>query len=67
VITSTPPEQVVDDADTSSNRFVNGLTAEIHPPSRSVEEVFAARAAVGERSRRVQEYPMPAMEPNEKS
>jgi uncharacterized caspase-like protein len=67
VITSTSPEQVVDDADASPNSFVNGLAAEITPPSRSVEEVFAARAAAEERSRREQEYPVPAMEPDEKS
>jgi hypothetical protein len=67
VITPTSPEQVVDDGDASSNRFVNGLAAEIGPPSRSVEEVFAERAAAGERSRREQEYPVPAMKPSEKS
>jgi uncharacterized caspase-like protein len=67
VITPTSPEQVVDDGDASSNRFVNGLAAEIGPPSRSVEEVFAERAAAGERSRREQEYSVPAMKPSEKS
>jgi hypothetical protein len=51
VIASTSPEQVVDDAGASPNRFVNGLVAEIGPSSRSVEEVFAARAAAGARSR----------------
>jgi uncharacterized caspase-like protein len=55
VITSTSPEQVVYDAGTSTNRFVNGLTAEISPSSRSVEEVFAARASEGAPSRRGQE------------
>src|ERR1700751_1958709 len=67
VITSTSPERVVDDADASPNRFVSGLGAELGPPSRSVEEVFAKRAAAGERSRREQQYSVPAMEPSEKS
>jgi uncharacterized caspase-like protein len=69
VITSTSPEQVVDDADASPNRFVNSLAEAIGPPSRSVEEVFAGRATAGERSRREQEYPVPAnaMEPGEES
>ena len=67
VITSTSPEQVVDDADASPNRFVNDLAAEIGPPSRSVEEVFAERATAGERTRRAQEHPVPAIEPSEKS
>jgi hypothetical protein len=56
VITSTSPEQVVDDADASPNRFVNSLAAEIGLPSRSVEEIFAERAGAGERNRREQEY-----------
>jgi uncharacterized caspase-like protein len=51
VITSTSPEQVVDDADASSNRLVNDLAAEIRPTSRSVEEVFAERAATGQLAR----------------
>jgi Caspase domain len=67
VITSTSPEQVVDDADASPNRFVNDLAGEISPPSRSVEEVFAERAAAGERIWREQEHPVPAMEPSEKN
>ena len=67
VITSTSPEQVVDDAVASPNRFVNGLAAEIGPFSRSVEEIFVARAAAGARSRREQEHPLPAMESNENS
>ncbi len=67
VITSTSPEQVVDDAGASPNRFVNGLAAEISPSSRSVEEVFAARAAAGARSRREQEHSMPAMVSSENS
>jgi uncharacterized caspase-like protein len=67
VLTSTSPEQVVDDADASPNRFVSGLAAELGPPSRSVEEVFAKRAAAEERSRREQQYSVPAMEPSEKS
>ena len=67
VITSTSPEQVVDDAGVSPNRFVNGLAAEIGPSSRSVEEIFVARAAAGARSRREQEHPLPAMESNENS
>jgi uncharacterized caspase-like protein len=67
VITSTSPGRVVDNADTAPNRFVNGLAAEISPPSRSVEEVFAERAAAEERSRREQEHLVPAMEPGEKS
>src|ERR1700745_1705684 len=52
VITSTSPEQVVDDAGPSPNRFVNGLAAEIGLPSPSVEEVFAPRAAASARSQR---------------
>ena len=67
VIASTSPEQVVDEAGSSPNRFVSGLAAELGPPSRSVEEVFAKRAAAGERSRREQQYSVPAMEPSEKS
>jgi uncharacterized caspase-like protein len=67
VITSTSPELVVDDAGASPNRFVNGLAAEISPSSRSVEEVFAARAAAGARRRREQEHSMPAMESSENS
>jgi len=55
VITSTSPDQVVDDAGESPNRFVNGLAAEISLSSRSVEEVFARAAAVA-RSRREQEH-----------
>ena len=67
VITSTSPEQVVDDAGASPNRLVNGLAAEISPSSRSVEEVFAERAAAGARSRRDQEHSIPAMESSENS
>lgn len=67
VITSTSPEQVVDDAGTLPNRFVNGLAAEISPSSHSVEEVFAARAAAGARSRREQEHSMPAMDSSKNS
>jgi Caspase domain len=67
VITSTSPEQVVDDADASPNSFVNGLAAEISPPSRSVEEVLAERAVAEERSRREKEYPVPAREPGKKN
>ncbi|SIN92850.1 Caspase domain-containing protein [Bradyrhizobium erythrophlei] len=67
VITSTSPEQVVDDADASPNRFVSDLAAEISLPSRSVEEVFAERAAARERIWREQEHPVPAMEPSEKN
>src|ERR1700756_2576681 len=67
VITSTSPRQVIDNADASPNRFVNGLAAEISPSSRSVEEVFAARAAAGARRRREQEHSMPAMESSENS
>jgi uncharacterized caspase-like protein len=65
VITSTSPEQVVDDAGASPNRFVNGLTAEISQSSCSVEEVFAARAAAAARSRRELEHSMPAIESSE--
>jgi uncharacterized caspase-like protein len=65
VITSTSPEQVVDDAGASPNRFVNDLAAEISPSSSSVEDVFAARAAAAARSRREQDHSMPAMESSE--
>lgn len=67
VITSTSPEQVLDDADVAPNRFVNGLAAEISPLSRSVEEVFAARAAAATRSRHEQKPSMPPVEPSETS
>ena len=67
VITSTSPEQVVDDAVASPNRFVNGLAAEIGPSSHSVEEVLAARAAAVARSRHEQKNSMPAMESSENS
>ena len=65
VITSTPPEQVVDDASASPNRFVNGLAAEIGSSSDSVEEVLASRPAVAARSRREQEHSMPAEQSHE--
>jgi uncharacterized caspase-like protein len=67
VITSTSPEQVVDVAGASPNRFVNGLAAEIGPSSHSVEEVLAARAAAVARSRHEQKNSMPAMESSENS
>ena len=63
VVTSTLPEQVVDYAGASPNRLVNGLAAEISWSSRSVEEVFAAKAAAG--SQRQQENSVPAMESRE--
>ena len=62
VVTSTLPEQVVDYAGASPNRLVNGLAAEISWSSRSVEEVFAARAAAAAGSQRQQENSVPAME-----
>jgi uncharacterized caspase-like protein len=67
VISSTSPEQVVDDAGGSSNDFVNGLAAEIGSSSRSVEELFAARAAAAGRRAREQEHSVPALESNENS
>jgi uncharacterized caspase-like protein len=67
VITSTSPEQVVDETGASPNIFVNGLAAEIGSSSRSVEEILAARAAAAGRSRREQEHSMPAVESNEHS
>jgi hypothetical protein len=67
VITSTPSEQVVDDASASPNRFVNGLAAEIGSSSRSVEEVLASRPAAAARSPREQEHSMPAEQTNEHS
>lgn len=63
VITSTSPRQVVDEAGVSLNCFVNGLAAEITQSSRSLEEVFAARAAT--RNRREQEHSKSAMESSE--
>ena len=65
VVTSTLPEQVVDYAGASPNRLVNGLAAEISWSSRSVEEVFAARAAAAAGSQRQQENSVPAMESRE--
>ncbi len=65
VITSTSPEQVVDDAGASPNCFVNGLAAEITRSPGSVEEVLAARVTAAPRSRREQEHSMPAMESRE--
>ncbi|MBA7474605.1 hypothetical protein ES707_09959 [subsurface metagenome] len=65
VITSTSPEQVVDDAGASPNCFVNGLVAEIGQSSGSVEGVFTARAVVAARSRREQEHSMSATESSE--
>jgi hypothetical protein len=56
VITSTPPEQVAEDAGTLPNRFVNGLAAKISPSSLPVEEILAARAAVSSGNRREQEH-----------
>jgi uncharacterized caspase-like protein len=67
VITSTLPEQVVDGAGALPNRLVNGLAAEISWSSRSVEEVFAARADAAVRGRRKQEHFVPAMESRENS
>jgi uncharacterized caspase-like protein len=67
VITSTSPEQVVDETGASPNIFVNGLAAEIGSSSRSVEEILAARAAAATRSRREQEHSMPAVESKEHS
>jgi Caspase domain len=67
VITSTSPEQVVEDAGTLPNRFVNGLAAEIAPSPSSVEEVLTARAVAAGRSRREEEHSMPAVESNEHS
>jgi Caspase domain len=54
VITSTSPEQVAEDAGTSTNRFVNGLAAKISPSSLPVEEILA-RAAASSGDRREQE------------
>jgi hypothetical protein len=67
MITSTSPEQVVEDAGTSPNRFVDGLAAEIAPSPCSVEEVLTARAVAAGRSRREEEHYMPAVESNEHS
>jgi hypothetical protein len=67
VITSTSPEQVVDDAVASPNRFVNGLAAEIGLSSRSVEEIFAPRGAAAARSQREQEHSVPVMQLRENS
>jgi hypothetical protein len=55
VITSTSPEQVAEDAGTSTNRFVNGLAAKISPSSLPVEEILA-RAAASSGDRREQEH-----------
>jgi hypothetical protein len=55
VITATSPEQVVEDAGASPNRFVDGLAAEIAPSPRSVEEVLTARMVAAGRSRREEE------------
>lgn len=64
VITSTSPERVLDGA--SSNGLVNNLAAEINSSPRSVEEVFAPRAAAARRQRE-QEHSVPAMELRENS
>jgi hypothetical protein len=64
-VTSTLPEQVVDYAGASPNRLVNGLAAEISFSSRSVEEVFAARAAAAAGNQRQQENSVPEMESRE--
>jgi Caspase domain len=51
VISSTSPEQVVEDAATLPNRFVNGLAAKISPSSLPVEEILARAAARSARAR----------------
>ena len=66
VIASTSPEQVIDDAGASPDRFVNDLAAEIGRSTNSVEELLAARAAAAARSRE-QERSIHAMEPNQHS
>jgi len=67
MITSTSPEQVVEDAGASPNRFVDGIAAEIAPSPCSVEEVLTARAVAAGRSRREREQSMPAVQSNEHS
>lgn len=67
MITSTLPEQVVEDAGASPNRFVDGIAAEIAPSPCSVEEVLTARAVAAGRSRREREQSMPAVQSNEHS
>jgi hypothetical protein len=56
VIASTSPEQVVEEAGTLPNRFVNGLAAEIGRSSLPVEEILAARVAASPGDQHEQEH-----------
>jgi uncharacterized caspase-like protein len=67
VVTSTSPEQVVDDAGRSPNDFASGLATDMDSSSRSVEDILAARAAAAAQSPSEQEHSMPAMDSNKNS